>query len=120
MAGLEAGDRMLFSATTSLDLVIAHIAALRAGLVVVPANTAYRERELAHIVADSQPRAAFVDDSQRAAWVQSAADNVLVLGPGSELPEHEPAALDRDRRSWQLSNSRSIRAPAVRAPRAAH
>jgi malonyl-CoA/methylmalonyl-CoA synthetase len=93
-AGLEVGDRMLFSAPTSVELVIAHVAALRAGLVVVPANTAYREREIAHIVADSQPRAAFVDDPERAAWVQSAADEMLMLGPGSELPEHEPAALD--------------------------
>ena len=41
-AGIAAGDRMLLSAGTSLRLVIAHVAALRAGIVVVPANTAYR------------------------------------------------------------------------------
>src|ERR671914_628815 len=34
-AGLEPGDRMLFSAASSLELVIAHVAALRAGIVVV-------------------------------------------------------------------------------------
>src|SRR5690242_12291820 len=33
-AGIEPGDRMLFSAESSLELVIAHIAALRAGIVV--------------------------------------------------------------------------------------
>jgi acyl-coenzyme A synthetase/AMP-(fatty) acid ligase len=47
---------MLFSAESSLELVIAHVAALRAGIVVVPANTAYRARELAHIVNDARPR----------------------------------------------------------------
>src|SRR5580692_9990206 len=32
--GLEPGDRMLFSAESSLELVVAHIAALRSGIVV--------------------------------------------------------------------------------------
>src|SRR6266545_7793627 len=57
-AGLEPGDRMMFSAESSLELVIAHVAALRSGIVVVPANTAYREREVAHIVTDARPKAA--------------------------------------------------------------
>jgi acyl-CoA synthetase (AMP-forming)/AMP-acid ligase II len=60
-AGLAPGDRMLFSAEPSVELVIAHVAALRSGIVVVPANTAYRQREIAHIVGDSRPRAALVD-----------------------------------------------------------
>src|SRR4051794_27197366 len=44
-AGLRPGDRILMSAASSASLVVAHVAALRLGLVVVPANTAYRERE---------------------------------------------------------------------------
>src|SRR4051794_11001047 len=40
-AGLEPGDRVLLSAAASVDVVLAHIGALRAGLVVVPVNTAY-------------------------------------------------------------------------------
>ena len=61
-AGLAAGDRVLVSAATSMDLVAAYLGALRMGLVVVPVNTAYREREVAHIVGDATPRAAVVDD----------------------------------------------------------
>ena len=38
-AGLAHGDRIVFSAAASADLVIAHVAALRMGLVVVPVNT---------------------------------------------------------------------------------
>src|SRR5437867_13183494 len=34
--GLAAGDRVLCSAATSMDLVVAYLAALRLGLVVVP------------------------------------------------------------------------------------
>jgi malonyl-CoA/methylmalonyl-CoA synthetase len=94
-AGLAPGDRMLFSAESSLELVVAHVAALRSGIVVVPANTAYREREIAHIVADARPAAALVDDRARGRWISEAGGGeTLVLGPEVELPEREPAGLD--------------------------
>lgn len=54
-AGLSFGDRVVMSAAASVDLVVAHIAALRLGAIVVPANTAYREREFLHVVHDSTP-----------------------------------------------------------------
>ncbi|MGH3577196.1 MAG: AMP-binding protein, partial [Mycobacterium sp.] len=54
-AGLSPGDRVLFSCSSSVELVVAHVAALRARLVVVPANPAYRAREMAHILADARP-----------------------------------------------------------------
>ena len=93
-AGVGPGERMLFSAQASPELVIAHVAALRAGIVVVPANTAYRERELAHIIADSRPRAALVDDRERAGWVRAAAPETLVVGPEVALEDGEPGPLD--------------------------
>jgi len=63
--GLRPGDRLLCSAPPSVDLVVAHLAALRMGLVVVPANTAYGPAELAHIVGDAGPAAAVLDDAAR-------------------------------------------------------
>ncbi len=66
-AGLAPGDRVLVSAVPGVDLVVAYVAALRAGLTVVPANTAYTGRELAHVVADAGPRLAVVDDPGRLA-----------------------------------------------------
>jgi acyl-CoA synthetase (AMP-forming)/AMP-acid ligase II len=94
-AGLQPGDRMLFSAGSSLDLVIAHVAALRSGIVVVPVNTAYREREVAHIVTDARPKAALVDDPDRARWIRAAAGpETVVVGPDVDLPDHEPTVLD--------------------------
>ena len=92
-AGIEPGDRMLFSAASSLELVVAHVAALRAGIVVVPVNTAYREREVAHIAEDARIRAALVDDKDRGRWVGSAAET-LIVGPEVELPEGEPSEID--------------------------
>jgi malonyl-CoA/methylmalonyl-CoA synthetase len=64
-AGLRPGDRVLMSAPPSVDLVIAYVAAIRAGLTVVPANTAYTGRELAHLVADAGPRLAVLDEPGR-------------------------------------------------------
>jgi malonyl-CoA/methylmalonyl-CoA synthetase len=96
-AGLEPGDRMLFSAESSVELVVAHVAALRSGIVVVPTNTAYREREVAHIVTDARPKAALVDDPDRARWIRDAAgagSETVVVGPEVDLPDHEPAVLD--------------------------
>jgi malonyl-CoA/methylmalonyl-CoA synthetase len=94
-AGLVAGDRVLMSAEASLELVIAHVAALRAGLVVVPANTAYRQRELAHLVNDARPSLAVVDSPERAGWVGAAAVGTRVVTPALYLPEGPSPPLDR-------------------------
>lgn len=94
-AGLRPGDRVLLSAGTSIDLVVAYVAALRLGLVVVPVNTAYREREVAHIVRDAEPRAAIVDDQQRGVWMRRAAGgDLLVTEPSVELPDPAPLPVD--------------------------
>ncbi len=75
------------SAASSADLVIAHVAALRLGLVVVPANPAYSERELRHVAGDAGIAAALVDDSDRAACIADAVPEALVLTLASEGPE---------------------------------
>ena len=96
-AGLHPGDRLLVSAATSIDLVAAHVGALRLGLVVIPANTAYRERELAHLVTDATPAAAVVDDPERAAWIERASGGrTLVVGPAVDLPEGPPVEVEVD------------------------
>jgi malonyl-CoA/methylmalonyl-CoA synthetase len=93
-AGLRAGDRVLVSASASLELAIAHVACLRLGLVVVPANTAYRAAELAHLVGDAKPRAAISDDRERDAALRAADPALLVVTPALVLPDADPAPLD--------------------------
>ena len=96
-AGLRPGDRVLVSAHTSIELVVAHVAALRLGLVVVPVNGAYQEREVAQIARDSEPRAAVVDDPARGEWVRAAAGgDVIVTSPAVELPAGPSDALALD------------------------
>ncbi len=64
-AGLEPGDRVLLSGGPSVDLVVAYVAALRFGLTVVPANTAYTQGELSRLVAGAGLALAVLDDPGR-------------------------------------------------------
>ena len=93
-AGLRAGDRLLCSAAPTAGLIATHLAALRMGLVVVPANSAYREAELAHVIGDARPAAVLVDRDDAAGWIHAADPDVLIVGPEIDLPEGVPPALD--------------------------
>lgn len=94
-AGLRPGDRVLWSTGSSVASIVSHVAALRAGLVVVPANTAYTRREIAYMVAQVGPAAAIVDDPVRGRWASQASDRPLVVvGPELDLPDGDPGGLD--------------------------
>lgn len=94
-AGLVPGDRVILSGTTSAAIVASYIAVLRAGLVVVPVNTAYTRGEVERLVADAAPRAAIVDDGARADWIVSASEQpVTTVDPDVELPDGPDEELD--------------------------
>ena len=94
-AGLVPGDRLVWSTGSSVDALVAHVGALRAGLVVVPANTSYSERELAHIATDVRAAGAVVDRPDQAAWVRAVRpDLVVACGPALDLPDGDPGELD--------------------------
>jgi malonyl-CoA/methylmalonyl-CoA synthetase len=94
-AGLLPGDRLVWSVPSSVDALVAHVGALRAGLVVVPANTAYTEPELAHIVGDVRAAGAVVGRPDQAAWVRTAAPSACVVsGPDLDLPDGDEGELD--------------------------
>ena len=84
-AGLEPGDRVLLSAGSSVAAVAAYVGALRAGLVVVPANTQYREPEVAHIARDAAIGAAVVDEPVRGRWAADAAPGPVLVTSVDDL-----------------------------------
>ncbi len=95
-AGLEPGDRLAVCAESSADLVLAHMAALRAGLVVLPINPAYTCEEVGRIVRHAAPAAAAVDDQRRGAWIAEARPgSIPVLDIALDGPEPAPAGIDR-------------------------
>ena len=54
--GLVPGDRVVAFLANRVEFVDLFLACVRAGLVLVPINVLYREREIAHIVGDAEPR----------------------------------------------------------------
>jgi len=54
--GLEPGDRLAVQLPNRLEFIDLFLACVQSGLVLVPINVLYREREIAHMVADSAPR----------------------------------------------------------------
>ena len=54
---LHAGDRVAFFLQNRVEVIDLWLAAIKLGLVIVPVNVLYRERELRHILTDSDPAA---------------------------------------------------------------
>jgi malonyl-CoA/methylmalonyl-CoA synthetase len=92
--GLSLGDRILVSAESSADLVASYLACVRMGLIVLPTNTAYGSRELAHVIRDARPRASIVDDPKRAERLAEIAPDLHRLDPALSLPDGPTPALD--------------------------
>ncbi len=54
--GLDRGDRVAFFLGNRPEFVVAYLAVIRLGAVMVPINLAYRRREIAHMLGDAEPR----------------------------------------------------------------
>ncbi len=83
-AGVAAGDRVLLSAGSSIELVESYVGALRAGAIVVPVHTGYTERELGHVLGDAEPVLAILDEPERLGTI---APDIRVLAPGEGADE---------------------------------
>ncbi len=55
--GVVRSDRLCFFLPNRIEFVDLFLACVKAGVIVVPINVLYREREISHIVADAEPRA---------------------------------------------------------------
>ena len=89
-AGVAAGDRVLLSGPTGLEVAVAYVALVRLGATVVPAGTGSTPRELAHLVRDARVVAAVVDNPDRVGAHRLA----LVTTPAVPLPDGAAPALD--------------------------
>jgi malonyl-CoA/methylmalonyl-CoA synthetase len=85
-AGLRRGDRLLLALPPDRRFLKALIAALRLGVIAVPAHPKTRPRELAHLVWDAGPRAACADEPL-ADLVRTTSPGVRVLDPEALLAQ---------------------------------
>jgi malonyl-CoA/methylmalonyl-CoA synthetase len=81
--GFVVGDRLGFFLPNRLEVLDLYLACVRLGVVVVPMNSLYREREVEHLVSDSRPRV-----------VVTTADRAGYLPAGTEWWDVETLAVD--------------------------
>src|SRR6202521_2604774 len=66
LRGVEPGDRVAVQVEKSPEALILYLAALRAGAVYLPLNTAYTLVELEYFLSDAEPRVVICDPKKRA------------------------------------------------------
>jgi malonyl-CoA/methylmalonyl-CoA synthetase len=54
--GLRAGDRLCVYLSNCLEMIDVYLACVKLGIIFVPINILYKEREIAHILADAEPK----------------------------------------------------------------
>ena len=72
--GLEPGDRVLVQTEKSPQVLALYLATLRAGLIYLPLNTAYKRDELDYFLLDAEPGAVVYSASTREPLASLAAD----------------------------------------------
>ncbi len=85
--GVKPGDRVAVYLKNSPGLVLIYLAAAKAGFIFTPINILYRRDEIAHILADSDPKVVFADPESEAMVTSAIASDGLRLHLTSEIGE---------------------------------
>ena len=98
--GLEQGDRLCAYLANSVELIDTYLACVKLGVIFVPINILYRDREMAHILRDAEPSAVVSDasfDSPAPIWHPAAltaeAAALSAARPESHLDGDAPAGI---------------------------
>ena len=89
--GVQPGDRVAVQVQKSVPSLFVYLACLRAGLVYLPLNTAYKSSELDYFLRDAEPGLVLVERENLAA-MQSLADG-SIGAPVMTIEGSEPTAL---------------------------
>jgi malonyl-CoA/methylmalonyl-CoA synthetase len=87
--GLKQGDRLCLQLPNGLEIIDLFLACVKLGVIFVPINVLYKEREVSHILADAEP-ALFITD---AAELIELANSMSSARPGAALDGDTPAAI---------------------------
>ncbi|MCU1259603.1 MAG: AMP-dependent synthetase and ligase [Bryobacterales bacterium] len=67
--GMQPGDRLCVYLPNCVEMIDIYLACVKTGVIFVPINILYRDREISHIVADAEPREVISDPC----WTEEAA-----------------------------------------------
>jgi malonyl-CoA/methylmalonyl-CoA synthetase len=93
--GLKRGDRVCVYVANRVEMIDLYLACVALGVIFVPINILYREREIAHILEDAEPSAIVVDGqfpADRETWQITELASEALTG----TPEIDRVALDGD------------------------
>lgn len=99
--GLSFGDRLCVYAENSVEFIDIYLACIKTGIIFVPVNILYKERELLHIFNDSKPLAfissVVIPDNTIQYWdilqLSQAAENESDTAIDSHITGNTPAAI---------------------------
>ncbi|MCU1350390.1 MAG: AMP-dependent synthetase and ligase [Acidobacteria bacterium] len=89
--GLVKGDRLGVYLANRIELIDLFLASVKLGVIFVPINILYRDREIAHIVNDAEPR--FVVDAEGLPQLFLEAEGQSEERPSETLDGETPAAI---------------------------
>jgi malonyl-CoA/methylmalonyl-CoA synthetase len=89
--GLAPGDRLCVYLPNRIELIDLYLASIKLGVIFVPINILYREREISHILADAEPKL-HITEAELAELARQAATQSATLEP-LPLEGDAPAAL---------------------------
>ncbi|HUB78625.1 MAG TPA: AMP-binding protein [Bryobacteraceae bacterium] len=90
--GLESGDRLAVYLSNCVEMIDLYLASVKLGVIFVPINVLYREKEILHILGDAGPKAV-VSAQEMPGTVPLWRVGELQTPPGAERPD---IALDGD------------------------
>ncbi|MFC4342794.1 class I adenylate-forming enzyme family protein [Cupriavidus numazuensis] len=93
-AGVQVGDRVVVYLPNGVEFVQAFIAAIKAGALAVPVNLPLSAPEIAHILGDATPKAAFICGTTQTTFARAASGLPAVVRIGTD--QHCDADLRMD------------------------
>jgi malonyl-CoA/methylmalonyl-CoA synthetase len=97
--GLRAGDRLCVYLANCLEMIDVYLACVKSGVIFVPVNILYREREIAHILADGEPKVIIAAEDIPGAvdvWRPDELSRAAAAFPAIRPPVAIEGALDGD------------------------
>lgn len=82
--GFSAGDRLCVYLANCVEMIDLYLACVKTGVIFVPINILYREREISHILSDAEPRAIVSDDPLSASvptWTRARVRDAIASNP---------------------------------------
>src|SRR5205807_4946144 len=102
--GLRQGDRLCVYLANCLEMIEVYLACVKLGVIFVPVNILYKEREIAHILADAEPKAVVASGDFPGSATVWRPDEISAAA--AQLPASRPAApLDGDARAGMIYTS---------------